>query len=147
MKLMTKHYLEPKIFSWPHMEDVFGHLRPAQDDFYDEKTFAPATDIIETDTEYRLSIDLPGMKKEDIKIEVLDHSLVVSGERVNEAKEVKEKFQRYEKSYGSFKRTFSLPKSVQADNIQAQHHLGVLVITLPKSEPPKAKKIEVTSKE
>lgn len=147
MRLLAKHYFEPRIFSWSNIDDIFGRLRPNEDEVYEEHAFSPVADIIETDTDYRLSLDLPGLKKEDIKIEVLDNSVVISGERLNEKKEDSGRFQRFEKSYGSFKRSFVLPKFIQADGIQAHHDQGVLDIMIPKIEPAKAKKIEVKSKE
>jgi HSP20 family protein len=110
---------------------------------YDERAFTPVTDLIETDESYLLSVDLPGIKKEDIKIEVVENTIVISGERQVQKRTENEKFQHSEKNYGYFKRSFSLPKSVDANAIQALHQDGVLEVTLPKTQEVKIKKIEV----
>jgi HSP20 family protein len=114
---------------------------------YDERLFSPATDLIENDKNYFLSVDLPGMKKEDIKIEVLDNALVISGERQSEQKKETDNYQQIEKVYGSFRRSFSLPKTVNIENIQAFHEDGVLEITIPKTQEVKSKKIEISHKQ
>ena len=142
MRYLTTHYVQPKFLA----RDFWRQMDRDLTDAYDEKTFSPPTELAESDKSYFLSIDLPGMKKEDIKIEVLDNSLVVSGERQSEQKTETNGYQRTEKTYGSFKRTFSLPKAVDTQNIQALHQHGVLEITIPKSEEVKSRKIEISQK-
>lgn len=112
---------------------------------YDEREFAPATDVSETDDCYMVSIDLPGLKKEDIKIDVADNVLNVSGERRNESKFDDGQTHRVERSYGSFKRSFTLPRAVTADEIEAHFENGVLDVRLPKSKLAQARKIEIQS--
>lgn len=112
---------------------------------YDEREFKPATDVAETDGAYMLSIDLPGLKVENIKIEVTDGVLHVSGERKSEKKFDDNQTHRIERSYGSFKRSFSLPKNIEADNIEAHYEDGVLELKLPKGQLAQSKRIEIQS--
>lgn len=106
--------------------------------------FAPSCDISETQNHYLVSFDMPGVKKEDIKIEVQGTTLHVWGERRRESKEGSEQSQiRYERSYGKFERTFDLPKSVDAEKIEAHYEDGVLNIALPKPEVASTRTIEV----
>jgi HSP20 family protein len=87
--------------------------------YYDEaQSFGPACEISEAEDHYSLSVDLPGMRQEDIKVEVHNNHLVISGERKREkTADSNQKVQRYEKSYGSFKRSFTLPNTIEEDKI------------------------------
>lgn len=99
----------------------------------------PAYDIEETESHYVLSFDLPGMKQEDINIEVQDRVLSISGERKREEKSVRHS----ERFYGRFERQFSLPDNVNADAVEANYENGVLKIALPKLEEVKPKKVQI----
>lgn len=110
-----------------------------------EKTFHPATEITEQDGHYLLSIDVPGIRKDDIKINVTDNVLTVSGERKREEKTEDSKVRRVERSYGSFKRSFTLPNTIDADQIEAHYEDGVLELSLPKAPTAQAKTIEIKS--
>jgi HSP20 family protein len=110
---------------------------------YDERSFNPACEIAESGEHYLMSVDLPGMKKEDIKIEMSDNMLTVSGERKRESGDKENKWQRYEKSYGFFKRSFNLPSSVDASKVEARYENGVLELYLPKAEAAKPRHIEI----
>lgn len=105
--------------------------------------YQPACDVDESDEHFLLSFDLPGMKKEDIKIDVQDGHLSLSGERVREF-ESKDGF-RKERSYGKFQRVFTLPDNVRIDNIEAHYEDGVLSLLLPKQEKVRPQQIEVKS--
>jgi HSP20 family protein len=94
--------------------------------------FAPAYEVSEKDDHYAISLDIPGVKKDEIKIEVLDKSLTVSGER-----------KKFEKSYGTFKRSFVLPNTVSTDKIEAHYEDGVLTLYVPKTPAAQARTIEV----
>lgn len=105
----------------------------------------PPVDIFDKGSEIVLKAELPGLKKEDIGINVEDNLLTVRGERKRE-EEVKEKgYFRTERSYGSFSRSFKLPATVAADKIDAAYKDGVLTITLPKAEEAKPRQIEVNA--
>jgi HSP20 family protein len=105
-----------------------------------------ATDIHEGEKAWTITADVPGMDKENIKLQVLEDTLTISGERKEEHKEeVEGKPVRYERSFGSFTRSFSLPPNVDASAITASAKDGVLTVTLPKKElqPPAAKDIPI----
>lgn len=97
----------------------------------------PKADISETDSEMRIKCDLPGMKKEDVNIEVDDTGkyLTVSGESKQEIKEEKENVYMIERSYGTFNRRFRMPKNAKPDQVRAKLQDGVLMITIPKEMP------------
>lgn len=103
--------------------------------------FAPPMDLEEDESTYMLSIDLPGMKKSDIKIDFADNVLTISGERVRESKG---EGKYTEKVYGSFQRSFTVPSHVEADKIKAQFVDGVLQVTLPKAEESKRHPIRIS---
>ena len=104
---------------------------------------APAVDIYETDKEIVMKAELPEMQEKDIEIKVEDNILIVSGERKME-KEVKEEhYHRIERSYGSFHRSFTLPHTVDRENIKASYKDGVLKVVLPKKEEVKPKQIKI----
>ncbi len=106
--------------------------------------FQPSCDIKETMDHYLVSFDMPGVKKEDIKIELQNNQLVISGERQYEMKvEDGEASLRHERAYGKFERAFALPTTVNAEKIEAHYENGVLNVALPKAEAAKARTIQV----
>jgi HSP20 family protein len=105
--------------------------------------WSPLVDITEDDTEYVVKAEIPEMKKEDIKINVHDDVLTVSGERKYEKEEKGKKFHRVERAYGSFMRSFTLPENADGSKISAEYKDGMLKVHLPKSEQAKKKTIEV----
>jgi len=109
-------------------------------------SWAPMADVVETESDLKIFIDVPGMKKEDLKIELPgNNTLLIQGERKFEAQE-KTKYTRKERYYGSFTRSFVLPSTVDANKISATFQDGVLEVVLPKAESAKARKIEVSVK-
>jgi HSP20 family protein len=106
-------------------------------------TFRPAVDIHEDAEAITLTAEVPGMKPDDIKVEVENDILTLSGERKLEHEENKENYHRIERSYGSFTRSFSLPDNVDTENVHAEKNDGVLTIKLMKKEKPAAKRIAV----
>ena len=106
-------------------------------------TWHPAVDVYETEDSYVLKADLPGVSKEDIKIDVNNNALTIKGEKKFEEKTEKENYMRVERSYGSFTRTFTLSEKVDSGNIKAAYKDGVLEVTLPKKEEAKPKEIKV----
>ena len=95
--------------------------------------WAPSVDIGETDKEYLVKAELPDVKKEDIKVNVEDGTLSISGERKVEKEEKTMKFHRVERAYGRFERTFSLPDEADAAKITSEYKDGVLTVHLPKN--------------
>lgn len=105
--------------------------------------WAPAVDIYEKDNAIVLSAELPGMAEEDIDVEVHDGVLTIRGEKKfdNETKE--ENYHCVERRYGAFERSFTLPTTVNADDVKAAYKSGVLEVTLPKVEAVKPKKVNI----
>ena len=103
----------------------------------------PAVDLYEKDDHFMIKAELPGVDKKDIKIDLQDRLLTLSGERTydNEVKE--ENYYRRERSYGKFQRAFTLPADVDSDKIKAEFKDGVLQIEVPKPEEKKAKQVTV----
>jgi HSP20 family protein len=109
-------------------------------------TWAPAVDIYETEKEIVLKADLPGIALADVDIRLDNNVLTVRGERRFE-KEVKDdNYHRVERAYGNFVRTFTLPNTVNAEQIEGAYENGVLKITMPKREEARPKQIKVTVK-
>lgn len=104
--------------------------------------FTPLLDVRETDDEYLVMVDLPGVKSEDVSIEFNDQVLTISGSRI--PVETGES-QLVERPYGSFVRNLTLPKGVDSDRIEADYHDGVLELHIPKPAESKPKKIAISS--
>lgn len=105
--------------------------------------FRPNFDVDETVEAYLLSVDLPGVKKEDLKIDMSGDVLTISGERKYERDSKEAGASKVERSYGSFQRSFTLPNSVEGNKIEAHLEDGVLRIVIPKSEQAKPRTIEI----
>jgi HSP20 family protein len=108
-------------------------------------TWFPEVDVFEKDNRLVTKIDLPGMKKEDVKVEVTDGHLAISGERKSETEEKKEYFYRCEREYGTFYRTIPLPEGVKLEDVKATFSDGVLEVSvpLPAKIEPKVRKVEI----
>jgi HSP20 family protein len=108
--------------------------------------WAPRVDTAETDTAYEVTAELPGVDEKDVKISIEDDVLCISGEKKSEREEKKKNYVMSERSYGSFKRAFTLPDNVDVDKIAAKYEKGVLKVTLPKTTPSPAKHREIPIK-
>ena len=109
------------------------------------QAWVPAVDIYETDShEVVIKAELPDVKKEDIGVTVENNVLTLTGERKQEQSTKREQFQRVERRFGSFSRSFTLPSSVDAGQIAASYKDGVLTIRLPRREEAKPKQISVS---
>lgn len=134
-----------------HFWNSHSMLEKELDKFFDtfnkpEEYHAPACEILDQEKQYSLSMDIPGLRQEDISIEVKENQLFVTGERKFEAKAEKENVLKSERRYGKFQRVFTLPQNVNADTIQASFENGVLDIILPKEEKAQARKIAIGAK-
>jgi HSP20 family protein len=118
---------------WPHLPGNGGKLE-----------WAPSTDISETEQEYVIRASLPAVKKEDVKVTVDGGMITIKGERKQQQEDKSEKFHRVESFYGAFERSFSLPENVNSDAIRCESKDGVLTVHIPKSEPQKAKPIQIS---
>jgi HSP20 family protein len=136
--------------SFVETDDFPAGLRLFQDSvnrlFSDQATarpWAPTVDIFETDNELVLKADVPGVDLKDIDIRIENGTLSLKGERKFEREEKNKGFHRLERSYGSFVRYFTVPDTVDSENVKADYQGGVLTITLPKKEIAKPKSIKV----
>lgn len=105
--------------------------------------WSPRTDLVEKDDAFHLRLDVPGMSKDDISINLQNGTLTVSGERSSERTEEGEEYVRVERAFGNFHRTFRLPDAVDQDNIEAAYEDGVLTINVPKTEESTRRQIEI----
>jgi HSP20 family protein len=132
-----------RVFDQLLTEPFSSVLKPTDDLIEFEQEFTPPCDVIEEDTHFLLTFDLPGVKKEDVKIELRDQQLLVSGERKREIKEEVKGRLTQERFYGSFLRSFVLPTHVDIEKVEANFDNGVLQISLPKTELSHAKQIPI----
>jgi HSP20 family protein len=107
------------------------------------RAWAPALDISERKDAYLVSVELPGIKPDQIDITLEDGLLTLSGEREFTAESAEQQFHRVERRYGSFRRAITLPNQVQADAIEAHFEDGVLTVRVPKAEEARPKRITV----
>jgi HSP20 family protein len=107
---------------------------------------SPPADVIENKDSFVVRAELPGLKKEDVKVTLQNNVLILSGEKKKETEEKNEAYHRVERSYGSFYRSFELPVAVDANNIKADFKDGILKVVLPKIEEAKPKEIEISVK-
>jgi HSP20 family protein len=135
------------------MPQWFGNLRREMDDLFDQfagrenggalAAFAPRVNVAETEKNYDVTVDLPGLKPEDFEVEVRDGNLWLSGHRKQEEETQGKTYHRVERSYGEFRRVIPLAADVDAAKIEAEYKDGVLKITVPKNEAAQPKKIQV----
>jgi len=108
-----------------------------------ERTWAPVVDVYEDENVVVLRAELPGMKREDIDIQVTQDSLTIGGER-NFPTDEKKNYVRVERPYGPFARTFAINMPVKSEAVKANYKDGILEITVPKAEETKPKKVQVS---
>ena len=123
-------------------DEYFGQFPAIREDALG-RSWAPAVDIYEDKNNIIVKAELPGIKKDDLSIDVKNNVLTLSGERKHEEETTKENFHRIERSYGTFSRSFTLPDSVKVDKVKAHYKDGILEISLPKAEEAKRKAIPI----
>ena len=104
----------------------------------------PAADVRETEEAFIVEAELPGMKKEDVSVTFEDGTLTLSGERKFEEETAGSNLRRVERSYGSFSRTFRLPREIDAEGVTANFRDGILTVNIPKTETAKPRSIEIS---
>ncbi len=124
-------------------DNFFGGRVPRRWLKAEEGLWTPNVDVSETKDEIVVTAEMPGMKKEDIKLSVQDNVITLSGEKKSEEEKKDANFYRLERSFGSFCRSFTLPTPVEAEKIKANFKDGILKVTLPKSEKVKPKEIPI----
>jgi HSP20 family protein len=147
-----------KVVKWQPYSDLVNMYdrlnRFFGEEFFDESSknalapsaWRPMTDIYETKEAYVFKVELPGFKKDDIKVEFNGDTLTLHGERKQEEETKNENCHRLERSYGMFERSFTVPKNVDAKKIDASLKDGILVLTIPKVEEAKTKAIPISVK-
>jgi HSP20 family protein len=140
---LIRYETSPMTTLFDELGDLFGKNFDLSGRNLDGSLY-PNVDITESDSGYRISADLPGLSREDIKVSVEDGILSISGEKKQEfEKKEKDRYYHFERSYGKFCRSFSLPANVDNANIDAKYNNGVLEVLLKKTEETKPKAIEV----
>ncbi|HEX8830264.1 MAG TPA: Hsp20/alpha crystallin family protein [Longimicrobium sp.] len=105
---------------------------------------APETDVVETEREIRVQVEMPGLKRENIEVDVENNVLTIRGEKREERTEGQEgRYHLAERRWGTFARSFVLPRDVDAENINAAFENGVLTVSIPKSEKARRRKIDI----
>jgi HSP20 family protein len=104
----------------------------------------PAVELVETDNEFVLTAEIPGMAKEEVDVSVEDNVLTLKGERKFERDETKEQVHIREREYGTFTRAFTVPRNVDAAKIRAEYHDGVMEVHMPKAPEAKGRQIKIT---
>jgi HSP20 family protein len=133
----------------------FSNIRSVFDELFDNNferasaqtgrsTWYPPVDVLESKDSYLIRAELPGMNKEDIKVELKEGTLVLSGERKAEKPAEGVEYRHMERLNAKFWRSFSLPETVKQDGIEAAYKDGVLEIRVPKAEEAKPRQIEIT---
>jgi HSP20 family protein len=129
------------------IDRMFGRFFPSQsqgdDGASEQAVWAPRTDLVESEDAYRIHLDLPGMSKDDLKINYQDNQLTVSGERTSDRTDETEEYVRVERSFGHFYRSFTLPRTVSAEDISATYENGVLSVRVPKTDEVTPRQIDI----
>ena len=107
------------------------------------RRWIPAMDLVEERDHYVLRADLPGVSEDDVKVELEDNVLTISGERKSEHEQRKEGYYRVERASGAFSRSLALPEGIDPDSIQARFEKGVLEVRVPKPEERKPRRVEI----
>lgn len=147
MKLMFPRYATNGFLG-----ELSGEMNALVESFWGDASqvkpglFSPPLDIVEADQEYRIYIDLPGVKLDDVSVDLEDDLLVVAGRRTySEPSENGEHVRRFERPSGEFRRTVRLPKTVDREGITAGYDAGVMTLVLPKVRVAAVRKIEITT--
>lgn len=126
--------LDEAFSSWPFQSEENGTLT---------SSWLPACDVFEDKDAVKIVAEVPGVRAEDVKISLENNVLTIRGEKKQHAEEKNERVHRYERTYGSFERAFSLPTSVDPEKIAAGYANGVLTVTIPKAERARPREIPV----
>ena len=124
---------------------VYGDLLSTNDSESTEEnsSWIPTVDISENDSGFEIHAELPGVAQEDVQVSLTDNLLTIKGQK-NEKQETENmNYHRVERRYGTFKRSFTLPKHVDTENIKADYKDGTLTLTIPKAEAAKPKEIQI----
>ncbi|MCK4812729.1 MAG: Hsp20/alpha crystallin family protein [Candidatus Marinimicrobia bacterium] len=144
MMLVKRNYSLPRIHSYYNnrLDNFFT------DPFFNNELsepihWAPRMEVEETENDFLLNVEIPGLKKKDIDISVKDNVITISGEKKEKVHEKDSHYHLNEISYGKFSRSFQLPGNVDVDKIKGSWNAGVLTVEIPKNEVAKPRKIEI----
>lgn len=126
--------LDEAFSTWPFQSEENGALTSA---------WIPACDVFEDKNAVKIVAEVPGVRPEDVKLSIENNLLTIRGEKKQQAEENSERVHRYERSYGTFERTFSLPTTVDPERIDASYTHGILTVTIPKAERARPREIPV----
>ncbi len=124
------------------IRNVFGTDETAERPLL-KTSWMPPVDIIEDKDNYYLFVELPGLKRDDVKVDYEDGVLTIRGEKKSQREEKDRTYHRLERTFGQFERSFRVPSRIKEDQIDARFENGVLKITLPKVEEVKPREIEI----
>ncbi len=141
-----------ELMRWDPFRDIVS-LREEMDRLFDsmlgryprraEPVWTPPVDVEETDDAYVVRVEIPGMRRKDIKVQLAGNELCISGERRHEAEEKGRTFHRVERAYGLFQRSLTLPADVKQGEVKAKYRDGILELVLPKSEAARTREIAI----
>ena len=147
MRHLATHRPVGNLFSLHNeMGRIFGDMLSAQDSETNTEntSWMPTVDISETENDFEIYAELPGVSEGDVNVSVTDNLLTIKGEKRPEEKTDNENFHRVERRYGSFQRKFTLPRHVETAGIKAGFKDGILTLTIPKVEAAKPTEIPIT---
>lgn len=148
MTYLTTRRPMRNLFSFHNeMGRIFGDLFDSDENRTDteETAWMPTVDVSETENGFEIRAELPGVSETDVNVSVTDNLLTIKGEKHQEAETDGKNYHRVERRYGSFQRSFTLPRHVETDAIKAQFTDGVLTLEIPKAEAAKPTEIPVTT--
>jgi HSP20 family protein len=155
MRALTRRGWGADITPWHEFETLADRMRSLADfppfgasifraPLVSETTeWLPAVELVEKDGEFLLTAEIPGMSKEDVTVSVEDNVLTLKGEKKFEREEEKDRMYIREREYGTFTRSFTLPRNVEASKIKAEYHDGVVEVHMPKGAEAKGRHIEI----
>ncbi|HJD58249.1 MAG TPA: Hsp20/alpha crystallin family protein [Rickettsia endosymbiont of Ceroptres masudai] len=146
-RIRNKSALQNNSSKRSYIDDVFNNFFneiASWPSSYNDKILSPKTDIIETDSDYNLEMELPGVIQDNIDLKIDSNILTIEGKKEQCAEKKENNYHMQERYYGSFYRSISLPSNIDEEHIEAQFKDGILSIKIPKKEQSKAKKIKVT---
>ena len=123
--------------------DFFGSHEEGTDT--EEVYWMPTVDVSETENDFEIRAELPGVSERDVSVSVTDNRLTVKGEKRQETETEGKNYHRVERRYGNFQRSFTLPRNIETSNIKAGFKDGVLTLTIPKAEAAKPAEIPITT--
>ena len=145
MAYLTRYQPYGEFTGLQNLNRLFQEFSRGTDELLTSGTFVPAVDIYEDEHSITLKVEVPGMNEKDLDIKLENNTLTLSGERKFEKEEKEENFHRIERRYGSFSRSFTLPNTVESENVQANYENGILSIKLAKRAEARPKQIKVNA--